>query len=196
MRNHFIWLAIVIIAAAALGGSHSRSATAGPRELASYTFNNAEIQNVLPVLARHAGVEVVTRGILHERVTLKIHEVPPLAALFLVVRNCGYKWDLQGQPGGHRSLIVEEREPTLTEPAAAITRPQNASRGDSFPIPLEYIRAKDAARIIEEVFPVVKLQVNEEQNYLDPRGPSQQLRDVKEFAQILDEASRPVPSRP
>ncbi|NDD27287.1 MAG: type IV pilus secretin family protein [Proteobacteria bacterium] len=160
----------------------SGAASAGTGKAVTLDFVNADLIYVLKILAKELKLNLVTDSTVKGSVTMALKDVPPSAALQLILKIQGFDYKIFG------STLVVGAADTLGKIPADIMGKQLPKAGDVnvLPIPLENAKAAAVADTIKGVYPDAKVTVQADQNFVVVTASKGQLRDIKEFVQKLD----------
>ncbi len=115
-------------------GPAAADGVASEAMLVSLDFKDADIRQVLRIIALKAGVDIVAGSDVEGLVTIKLTQVPWPSALDIILRTYGLTYERKGKVIRVMTLSTVEQEPLATEV-----------------FPLNYATAKDVPGIINEM---------------------------------------------
>lgn len=156
---------------------------AAPRQdLVSVELKDAELQDVIRLLASKTGTNIVIDSGVQGKVTVKLTDVPLENALQLILSTQGYGY----RQVGNVIVVASPDRLDKFETMKRTTKPVATQV-----IPLENARASDVAKNIQSTNPEAKVEVDSRLNALIVTAPVDSIRSIKGLVSQLDVAPPP-----
>lgn len=159
------------------GSSAPNASGPPPRgEVVDMAFQKAEVADVFRVLGELAGLNVLVDPSVTGQVTFFLHRIPVMDAIDLVARSSGFAYKVVDG-----TLIV----------AAPQRLQAQFARETVATVPLRYLAAADAERLVKTVVPGIQTVVDGRSSALVMRGSEEDIAKAKDFLARHDVATIP-----
>ena len=150
--------------------------TSTPSGLISVDFKDADIRQVLRVIALKSGVDIVAGSDVEALVSIKLSNVPWEQALDLILRTYGFTYERKGKIVRVMTVDALEKEALSTEV-----------------FPLDYAKAKDVPDVIKEMLSDRgKVKFDERTNTIIVTDTPTALYQIKEVIKRIDQRTPQV----
>lgn len=132
------------------------------------TFKDVDIRDVLNIIAKKAGINIVVDEEVKDRISLQLSKIPAGAALQVILESQGLVYDQIGN-----TILVRKSEKASAQKPFTI-------------VSLAAAQAADVAEIVQSVLPEIKASLDKRNNAIVLSGDPDIMVDAKRLISLLD----------